>query len=83
MEEEESLGRFSYNTIYSYIKDGTYPEGFSKSDKGSLRKRAKYFFIKEADLYYTSKTTSTGNVMPRAVIYEQKVRIVYLREIGC
>lgn len=38
MEEEESLGRFSYNTIYSYIKDGTYPEGFSKSDKGSLRK---------------------------------------------
>ncbi len=62
MEEEESLGRFSYNTIYSYIKDGTYPEGFSKSDKCSLRKRAKYFFIKEADLYYTSKTPSTGNV---------------------
>ncbi len=46
MEEEASLGRISYNTIYSYIKCGTYPEGFSKSDKGSLRKRAKYFFIK-------------------------------------
>ncbi len=42
-----------------YIKDGIYPDGFSMSDKGSLRKRAKFFFIKEADLFYKSSKQCT------------------------
>ena len=60
--EEESFGRFSYTAIFKYVKDGSYPEGFSKSEKGSLRKRAKYFYIKKAELFYKSGTAdqSTG-----------------------
>ena len=56
MEKEESFGKFSYETIFNYLRDGYYPEGFSKSEKGSLRKRAKFFFVKEGDLFYKSKS---------------------------
>ena len=56
MEEEESFGKFSYRTIFNYLRDGCYPEGFLKSEKGSLRKRSKFFVIKEADLFYKAKS---------------------------
>ena len=55
--EEESFGRFSYTAIFKYVKDGSYPEGFSKSEKGSLRKRAKYFYIEKAELFYKRRTS--------------------------
>ena len=61
--EEESFGKFSYQAIFNYLKDGTYPGEFTKAEKGSLRKRAKYFFIKEADLFYKGK--STGKIHTR------------------
>ena len=56
MEEGESFGKFSYQAIFNYLRDGCYPEGFSKSEKGSLRKRSKFFAIKEADLFYKAKS---------------------------
>ncbi len=46
MAGDNNHGRFSFSTIYNYIKDGIYPDGFSKSDKGSLRKWAKFCFHK-------------------------------------
>lgn len=55
--KEESFGKFSYKAIFDYLSDGTYPGDFTKSEKGSLRKRAKYFLVKEADLFYKSKST--------------------------
>ena len=38
--------------LYTEKKDGVYPNSFSKADKGSLRKRAKFFTVKDAELYY-------------------------------
>ena len=51
-ETANTFGRFSPSIIYDYIKDGVYPDSFSKVDKGSLRKRAKFFTVKDEELYY-------------------------------
>ncbi len=54
----ESFGKFSYKDIFHYLRYGTYPGDLSKAEKGSLRKRAKFFLLKEpADLFYKSKST--------------------------
>ena len=54
-ETANTFGRFSPSIIYDYIKDGV-PESFSKADKGSLRKRANFFIVKDAELYYQSRS---------------------------
>lgn len=51
-EEEQQDGRFSFAEIYAYIKDGRYPSSFTKADKQALRKRAKFFTVKDTQLYY-------------------------------
>ena len=51
-EEIKQDGRFSFTEIYHYIKEGKYPNSFSKPDKQALRKRAKFFIIKDTQLYY-------------------------------
>ena len=43
-------GRFSFEEIHQYLLQGVYPSTFSKSDKQALRKRAKFFAGKGADL---------------------------------
>jgi len=47
-----SEGRFTFNQIFDYLRSGAYPDGFDKRDKRSLRKRADFFFVREAKLYY-------------------------------
>ena len=49
---EDSCGRFSYQEIFNYLREGSYTEGFEKSDKQALRKRAKFFTVKDAHLNY-------------------------------
>ena len=56
-------GRFAYATIHSYLDCGVYPKDFSKSDKLALRKRAKYFCTKGADLYYVGGSSSKFTVL--------------------
>ena len=56
---EKTGGKFSYRQIFDYINSGFYPEGLEKQDKLSLRKRAKYFIIEEAQLYYVGGKTIT------------------------
>ena len=51
-EEKQQDGRFSFTEIYHYIKEGKYPNGFSKPDKQALQKRANLFIIKDMQLYY-------------------------------
>ena len=51
-EEEQQDGRFSFAEIYTYIKDGRYPSSFTKAYKQALRKRAKFFTVKDTQLYY-------------------------------
>ena len=46
-------GRFTFKEIHKYLVQGVYPSSFSKSDKQALRKRAKFFIVKGAELYYT------------------------------
>ena len=53
---EESFGKFSFEEIFNYLKDGCYPASFSKSEKGFLRKRTKFFYIMNAELFYKSKS---------------------------
>ena len=42
-------GQFS---IYNYLRYQKYPEGASKLEKNSLRRRSKYFMLQSEDLYY-------------------------------
>ena len=49
---DASDGRFTFTQIFEYVRHGKYPEGYSKSDKQALRKRSKYFVVKESELYY-------------------------------
>ena len=49
---EASEGRFTYGQLFDYISQGVYPESFLKEDKQALRKRAKFFTIDKANLYY-------------------------------
>ena len=51
MEVTEKEGRFNYSEIYVYV-EGTYPCSYDKDDKRALRKRAKFFAVKGAALYY-------------------------------
>ena len=39
--------------LYKYLRDGTYPEGFTKAEKSGLRKRAKFFTIRKGAIYTT------------------------------
>ena len=48
-------GRFTFNEIHQYLLQAVYPSSFSKSDKQALRKRAKFFSVNGADLYYTGR----------------------------
>ena len=49
-----SSGRFSYQEIFTYLREGKCPEYFEKKDKQALRKRVKLFFfaVKDAHIYY-------------------------------
>ena len=53
--ERHHEGRFSYSEIHDYLASHKYPLGFSKSDKLALRKRSKFFQVKDGHLYYTGK----------------------------
>ena len=44
----DGRGRFEYTHLYKYLRDGTYPEGFTKAEKSGLRKRAKFLLRKGA-----------------------------------
>ena len=50
---EMAEGKFSYHQIYEYIHGSVYPYGYGKEDKRSLRKRSRYFQVKEGSLFYT------------------------------
>ena len=54
MENDAQLeqGRFTFNDIHRYLRDGCYPDGYTKPDKLSLRKRAKFFCTRGADFIY-------------------------------
>ena len=62
-DEEKKDGRFSFEEIHQYLLQGVYPSTFSKSDKQALRKRAKFFAVKGADLYYTRRGENRNHVV--------------------
>ena len=49
---EGNEGRFSFSDVYNYLRYQQYPEGASKLEKNSLRRRSKYFRLQNEDLYY-------------------------------
>jgi len=51
-EEKNTDGRFSFDAVYNYLRYQQYPEGASKLEKNSLRRRSKYFKLEDEDLYY-------------------------------
>ena len=68
-------GRFSLKEIHQYLLQGVYPSSFSKSDKQALRKRAKFFDVNGADLYYTGRGE---NLKRRFAIASMSYHIVSL-----
>ena len=55
----DTEGRFSFSTIYEYLRSHKYPRGASKLEKISLRRRAKYFRVHDEDLYYLGGGNAT------------------------
>lgn len=55
--EDQQEGRFTYGEISNYLHSHSYPLGFSKADKLALRKRSKFFALKDGQLHYTGKGT--------------------------
>ena len=55
MENDAQLeqGRFTFNDIHRYLRDG-----YTKPDKLALRKRAKFFCTRGADLIYVGGSSS-------------------------
>ena len=51
-DNQAEQGRFTFNDIHRYLHDGRYPDGYTKSEKLALRKRAKFFCARGADLFY-------------------------------
>ena len=54
---DQQEGRFTYGEIHKYLHSQSYPLGFSKADKLALRKRSKFFTLKDGQLHYTGKGT--------------------------
>ena len=56
-------GKFSFSTILYYLQKGSYPPELelSKQDKLALRKRSKFFYYKDADLYYIGGQGTSGS----------------------
>ena len=74
-------GRFTFSEIHRYLRDKTYPVGYSKADKTALRKRANFFVCKGSDLFYVggqSSRTPEDRREPRLVIEDagRRKRIV-------
>lgn len=53
----EKDGRFKYGDIHRYLSSGTHPDEHSKPGKQALRKRAKFFRVNAAELYYVGGQT--------------------------
>ena len=51
-EETEKESRFTNCDIFVYVKDGKYPDDYTKDEKRALRKRAKFFVARGTTLYY-------------------------------
>ena len=49
---DSQQGRFSFGEIHEYFVKRVYPEGFSKENKQALRKRSKFFAVRQENLYY-------------------------------
>ena len=58
-QENGQAGRFSYAEIHDYLDTQSYPSGYTKADKLALRKRSKFFKVKDGHLYYTGKGKCT------------------------
>ena len=70
-------GRFSFKEIYRYLSVKSYPDGYSKTDKSALRKRANFFVHKGSDLYYVGGSSRKENTEPRLVIEDAARSLVY------
>ena len=62
-------GWFTFKEIHKYLVQGMYPSSFSKSDKQALRKRAKFFTVKGAELYYTGRGENQNDVLQLQVCH--------------
>ena len=76
--KEQDTGRFSFSAIYNYLLSQQYPEGASKLEKNALRRRAKYFRVRNYHMYYVGGAKTPSPVAPRLVVedLEQRKRIV-------
>ena len=62
-DNQAEQGQFTFNDIHRYLHDGRYPDGYTKSEKLALRKRAKFFCARGADLFYVGGASSTLTVI--------------------
>ena len=72
--KEQDTGRFSFSAIYNYLLSQQYPEGASKLEKNALRRRAKYFQVRNDHMYYVGGAKAPSPVAPRLVVEDLELR---------
>ena len=70
MEDEQ------YAALTNYLKNGVYPDGFSKGQKYSLRRSAKSYKLETGKLYYVD-TQQDGTLLNRIVLKKNEAERVF------
>ncbi len=66
--KEDADGKFTFGEIYNYLRYQKYPEGATKLEKNSLRRRVKFFRLRHAIAF---AVTLCAGKDPHACSYEQ------------
>ena len=71
--------------IHQYLLQDMYPSTFSKSDKQALRKMAKFFTVKGADLYYMCRGENRNHVLQSQACNIRLLLILCIQQVddGC
>ena len=61
------------DAVSEFLEKGNYPDGYTKSQKRDLRKRAQDFSFDAGVLYYVGRKGKTHQ-QPRQVIFDQETK---------
>ena len=72
--DNQKDGRFRYRDIHRYLSSGIYPDGYGKPDKQALRKRAKFFRAKDAELFHVGGHREHDEPAPERLVVEHPIQ---------
>ena len=66
-----------HDNLLNYIRNGEYPEGYSKSQKFVLRRASKSFTIENGKLKYKDVEKDGGVILRLVIVGDKEVQRVY------